>query len=122
MTAFSPSEALDRLRQLSLNDIHSIEQLHHGGAVAADGTAVPVAPPLPIALDEELIGVNTLERKRDLLDTIPAAIHHPQAIVAWWHWQGAARVDIATNERGIGSWITSALGEQCGPQCYKPIF
>ena len=69
--------------------------------------------PLPIALDEELIGVNTMERKRELLDTIrpryiilKPSLHGGMAGCREW-------VQLA-RERGIGSWITSALESNVG--------
>ena len=110
--AFSPSEALDRLRQLSLNDIHSIEQPIMAGQWQQMARLCQCSP-LPIALDEELIGVNTLERKRDLLDTI-----RPQYIILKPSLHGGmvgCREWISlANERGIGSWITSALESNVG--------
>ena len=69
--------------------------------------------PLPIALDEELIGVNTLEHKCKLLDTI-----RPQYIILKPSLHGGmagCREWIAlARERGIGSWITSALESNVG--------
>ena len=110
--AFSPSEALDRLHQLSLNDIHSIEQPIMAGQWQQMARLCQCSP-LPIALDEELIGVNTLERKRDLLDTI-----RPQYIILKPSLHGGmvgCREWISlANERGIGSWITSALESNVG--------
>ena len=72
-----------------------------------------VDPPLPIALDEDLIGHNRLENKRDLLDHI-----RPQFIVIKPSLVGgfdATRewIELAT-ERGIGWWITSALESSIG--------
>ena len=69
--------------------------------------------PLPIALDEELIGVNTLERKRQLLDTIC-----PRYIILKPSLHGGIQgcrewIDIARDMR-IGSWITSALESNIG--------
>ena len=64
--------------------------------------------PLPIALDEELIGVNDPEQKRQLLHIIKPAyivlkpsLHGGMAGCREW-------IDIA-REEGVGSWITSAL-------------
>ena len=110
--AFSPAEALDRLRQLSHYGIHSIEQPIMAGQWQ-EMARLCASSPLPIALDEELIGVNTLERKRELLDTIKPryiilkpSLHGGMAGCREW-------IDLA-RERGIGSWITSALESNVG--------
>ena len=110
--AFSPAEALDRLQQLALYDIHSIEQPIMAGQWQ-EMARLCASSPLPIALDEELIGVNTLERKRELLDTIAPryiilkpSLHGGMAGCREW-------IDLA-RERGIGSWITSALESNVG--------
>ena len=110
--AFSPVEALDRLRQLALYDIHSIEQPIMAGQWQ-EMARLCASSPLSIALDEELIGVNTLERKRELLDTIASryiilkpSLHGGMAGCREW-------IDLA-RERGIGSWITSALESNVG--------
>ena len=69
--------------------------------------------PLPIALDEELIGVNTLEEKRTLLDTI-----RPQYIVVKPTLHGGISGTMEwiseAQKRNIGSWITSALESNIG--------
>ena len=110
--AFSPIEAMDRLQQLAACDIHSIEQPIMAGQWQEMAHLCEVSP-LPIALDEELIGVNTLERKRQLLDAI-----RPQYIILKPSLHGGmagSREWIAlARERGIGSWITSALESNVG--------
>lgn len=110
--AFSPAETLDRLRQLSHYGIHSIEQPIMAGQWQ-EMARLCASSPLSIALDEELIGVNTLERKRELLDTIKPryiilkpSLHGGMAGCREW-------IDLA-RERGIGSWITSALESNVG--------
>jgi len=110
--AFSPVEAMDRLQQLAANDIHSIEQPIMAGQWQ-EIARLCQSSPLPIALDEELIGVNTPERKRELLDTI-----QPRYIILKPSLHGGmagCREWIAlARERGIGSWITSALESNVG--------
>jgi o-succinylbenzoate synthase len=110
--AFSPAEALGKLEQLSCNDIHSIEQPIMAGQWQ-EMARLCESSPLSIALDEELIGVNTLDRKRQLLDTI-----RPQYIILKPSLHGGmagCREWIAlAQERGIGSWITSALESNVG--------
>lgn len=109
---FSPDDALDKLNRLAQYDIHSIEQpikQHQWNVMAA----LCAASPLPIALDEELIGVNDTAQKALLLDTIrPAYIILKPSLHGGMH--GSREwIDMA-NERGIGSWITSALESNIG--------
>lgn len=110
--AFKPEEALYKMELLAQYAIHSIEQ--------------PIRPkqwgymaqlcrdcPLPIALDEELIGVNLKEMKSSLLNIIK-----PAFIVLKPSLHGGMKgtmewVEIA-RDKGIGSWITSALESNVG--------
>lgn len=110
--AFSPSEALDKLQRLSSFGIHSIEQpiRQHQWV---DMARLCLLSPIPIALDEELIGVNLKTMKEDLLDTIRPAyiilkpsLHGGMCGTEEW-------VNLA-NQRGIGSWMTSALESNIG--------
>lgn len=109
---FSPKVALERLTELAAYHIHSIEQpiMAHQWQEMAHLCRVS---PLPIALDEELIGVNTTEEKIRLLNTIK-----PQYIILKPSLHGGiagTREWIAlARERGIGSWITSALESNIG--------
>ena len=109
---FPVGVALERLKQLSDYDIHSIEQPIRQGQWDEMGRLCELSP-LPIALDEELIGVNTIEKKQQLLDYI-----HPQFIVLKPSLHGGingTREWIAlARERAIGSWITSALESNVG--------
>lgn len=109
---FAFADALERLDQLARYDIHSIEQpiRQHQWAQMAELCA---ESPIPIALDEELIGVNLKGMKEELLDTI-----HPQYIILKPSLHGGICgtrewIDMA-KERGIGSWITSALESNIG--------
>ena len=109
---FTPDVALERLQELARYDIHSIEQpiMAHQWSEMAQLCQLS---PLPIALDEELIGVNSTDEKICLLDTIK-----PQYIILKPSLHGGVagtREWIAlANERGIGSWITSALESNIG--------
>ncbi|MCR4852259.1 MAG: o-succinylbenzoate synthase [Prevotella sp.] len=110
--AFSPDEALSKLEQLSHYDIHSIEQPIRAGQWDAMAELCRQSP-LPIALDEELIGVNEPSRKEALLDTITPAyiILKPSlhgGMVGTKEWIALSR------KRGIGTWITSALESNVG--------
>ena len=109
---FTPEEALSRMKALVQYDIHSIEQpiKQHQWAEMARLCA---ATPLPIGLDEELIGVNERQKKIELLDTI-----RPQYIVLKPSLHGGMAgteewIQLA-RERNIGSWITSALESNVG--------
>jgi o-succinylbenzoate synthase len=109
---FSPDEALYRLELLSQYAIHSIEQPIKQKQWAKMAELCRDAP-LPIALDEELIGVNDLEAKRQMLRIIKPAyivlkpsLHGGMMCCREW-------IDIA-REEGIGSWITSALESNIG--------
>ncbi len=109
---FTPENAMARLEALALYDIHSIEQpikQHQWGEMAR----LCKETPLPIALDEELIGVNVKSMKEYLLDTI-----RPQYIILKPSLHGGMYgcnewIQMA-KERGIGSWITSALESNVG--------
>lgn len=110
--AFMPDEAMERLEMLARYDIHSIEQPVRAGQweVMAD---LCRRSPLPVALDEELIGVNDSIRKRELLDKIqPAYIILKPSLHGGM--QGTREwVELAAM-RGIGSWVTSALESNVG--------
>ena len=73
--AFSPDDALNKLQRLAELDLHSIEQPIRAGQWE-EMARLTSETPLPIALDEELIGINTIERKKELLSVI-----RPQYII-----------------------------------------
>lgn len=110
--AFTPAEAPKKLEQLATLKLHSIEQPIRAGQWN-NMAQLCAATPLPIALDEELIGVNDTSEKALLLDTI-----RPQYIILKPSLHGGIRgseewIKLAT-ERGIGYWITSALESNIG--------
>ena len=109
---FLPDEALYRLELLAQYAIHSIEQPVKPNQWALMAELCRDAP-LPIALDEELIGVNDPDLKRQMLRIIKPAyivlkpsLHGGMAGCREW-------ISIARDE-GIGSWITSALESNVG--------
>ena len=110
--AFHPKDALEKLKRLSELQLHSIEQPIRAGQWQEMARLVEETP-LPIALDEELIGVNTPERKEELLDTI-----RPQYIILKPSLHGGmagGREWIeGAEQRNIGWWITSALESNIG--------
>ena len=110
--AFKPDEAMARLKQLARYDLHSIEQPIPQHAWD-DMARLCRESPVPIALDEELIGVSSIKEKQQMLDTIK-----PQFIVVKPSLHGGMSGSIEwvneAQKRGIASWMTSALESNVG--------
>lgn len=110
--AFSTQEAMVRLDELSSLELHSIEQPIKAGQWK-QMSALCEATPLPIALDEELIGVHDYNQKSLLLDTIK-----PQYIILKPSLLGGFKASDEwiklAEERNIGWWATSALESNVG--------
>ena len=110
--AFSPSDALEKLKRLSELDLHSIEQPIRAGQWEEMAKLTAVTP-LPIALDEELIGCNTIIDKQELLTAI-----RPQYIILKPSLHGGicgSEEWIREAEQlNIGWWATSALESNIG--------
>ncbi|MEZ5147098.1 MAG: o-succinylbenzoate synthase [Bacteroidales bacterium] len=110
--AFKPEEALEKLKRLSDYNLHSIEQPIRQNqweqmAMLCEKT------PLPIALDEELIGIQNIDQKAKLLSEIK-----PQYIILKPSLLGGfaaseAWIKLAENSN-IGWWVTSALESNIG--------
>lgn len=105
--AFCPSDVMEKLQLLARYDIHSIEQPIRARQWR-EMARVCAESPIPVALDEELIGVNITAMKAEMLDTVKPAyivlkpsLHGGMAGTREW-------IALA-DERRIGSWITSAL-------------
>lgn len=109
--AFKPEEALDKLNELSRFNIHSIEQ--------------PVAPgldimeeicrksPIPVALDEELIGVVDKQRQKKIIQALkPAYLILKPSLHGGF--KGCTSWIAMAEEYGTGWWITSALESNIG--------
>lgn len=110
--AFNSKNALEKLKQLSDLDIHSIEQPIASGQIQQMADLCQLSP-LDIALDEELIGVFDKESKVKLLQRIQPAyiILKPSllgGIEASKEWINIAR------EQNINYWVTSALESNIG--------
>lgn len=110
--AFKAGEALEKLKKLSEYKLHSIEQPIKQGQTK-EMFHLCRTTPLPIALDEELIGVFDQAEKRNLLQTI-----QPQYIILKPSLIGGFKgtqewIDLA-EEMNIGWWITSALESNIG--------
>ena len=110
--AFKPSEALEKLKMLSNYDLHSIEQPIRQGhyqemALLCEET------PLPIALDEELIGVFDVTKRTKMLQIIkPQYIILKPSLVGGFK-ESLEWIELA-KKSGIGWWVTSALESNIG--------
>lgn len=110
--AFSASEAMDKLKVLSTFDLHSIEQ-PIGVDQWQELARLCAASPVPIALDEELIGRFDPGAREELVEAIG-----PQYLVLKPSLLGGMHVcdhwiELAES-RQIGWWITSALESNVG--------
>jgi o-succinylbenzoate synthase len=110
--AFSPFEALAKLKRLSEFDLHSIEQpIKHGQW--EEMSRLCEDSPLPIALDEELIGAFTRQQKLNLLEVIK-----PQFIILKPSLIGGFKssdewIKLCEASK-IKWWVTSALESNIG--------
>ncbi|MFD1161911.1 o-succinylbenzoate synthase [Hwangdonia seohaensis] len=110
--AFSKDEALEKLKMLSDFDLHSIEQPIKQGQIESMANLCENTP-LPIALDEELIGVFSVTKKQELLQTIcPQYIILKPSLVGGFKGSDVW-IEIA-EKLNIGWWITSALESNIG--------
>ena len=110
--AFDVSLALDKLTQLSGFKLHSIEQPIQKNNTDSMAELCKTTT-IPIALDEELIGVFTLDEKEQLLLKIK-----PQYIILKPSFVGGFRGTkewiLLAEKYNIGWWITSALESNIG--------
>jgi len=121
--AFTLDEAYQKLKRLAALDLHSIEQPVKAGQIQ-EMKELCATSPLPIALDEELIGIS---EKESLLKEIK-----PQYIILKPSLLGGIKstqewIDLAGKQK-IGWWMTSALESNIGlnvisqlTSTYKPI-
>lgn len=109
--ALKSDDALYKLKELSKFGIHSIEQ-----PIKPRSEFLPElcrTSPIPVALDEELIGISSKQSKEQLLDHCKApyiilkpTLHGGLQSCAEW-------IEIA-HARDIGWWLTSALESNVG--------
>ncbi len=110
--AFAPGEAMRKLEALAEFDIHSIEQPIKAGQWE-EMARLCEATPLPIALDEELIGISRPEEQKRLIETIrPQAIILKPGLLGGFDITGRW-IDLA-RRNGAQWWITSALESNVG--------
>ena len=110
--AFNPSNVGVKLQFLADLKIHSIEQPIMAGNIE-EMTKLCSETPVPIALDEELIGIKNYYQKRELLEKVK-----PQYIILKPSLIGGIKscnewIKIA-KELGVGWWATSALEGNIG--------
>jgi o-succinylbenzoate synthase len=110
--AFADNEALSKLNQLSGYKLHSIEQPIAKNRTDSMSELCKITP-IPIALDEELIGVFSFEDKEQLLRKI-----QPQYIILKPSFIGGFRGTkewiLLAEKYHINWWITSALESNIG--------
>ena len=110
--AFPCDKASYMLELLSLFCIHSIEQPIKQGQWEEMAQLCRNSK-LPIALDEELIGINERSKKKRMLDIVkPAYLVLKPSLHGGVH--GVTEWVKLAEERGIGTWITSALESNIG--------
>ncbi len=110
--AFKPSEALEKLKWLSELEIHSIEQPIKRGQWQ-EMASLCANTPLPIALDEELIGVFSSKEKEKCITTIkPQYIILKPSLVGGF--KGSQEWISIAKKHTIDNWITSALESNVG--------
>lgn len=109
---FLPSEALEKMKKLSEFEIHSIEQPIKQGQLH-DMASLCAKTPIPIALDEELIGVFNVTKKEELLQIInPKYIILKPSLVGGF--KGSNEWIQLAKKQHIDWWITSALESNIG--------
>lgn len=109
--AFRAGDAIYKLNELAKYDVHSIEQPMKPGS--PEMAELCRTSPIPIALDEELIGITKREDKEDLLARLkPAYIILKPTLHGGLHscqeW-----IQLAESQN-IEWWITSALESNVG--------
>lgn len=110
--AFSPENALNKLKQLATLGLHSIEQPIKAKQWEVMEKLCKTSP-LPIALDEELIGVFEIREKQKLLQQIkPQYIILKPSLIGGF--KGAEEWIAIAEEMNIGWWVTSALESNIG--------
>ena len=110
--AFDPKNALEKLNILSDFELHSIEQPIKSRQWEQMAELCKKTP-LPIALDEELIGVFSKDEKEKMMHLI-----QPQYIILKPSLIGGFKgcedwIDISKRQK-VGWWITSALESNVG--------
>lgn len=110
--AFSPGIVMERLRKLVEFSIHSIEQPVRRGQWETMAEVCAVSP-IPVALDEELIGIHHKDEMGRMLELIK-----PQYIILkpslHGGFMGMDQWIASADNSGIRWWVTSALESNIG--------
>lgn len=110
--AFSPENAMSRLEMLSKFNAHSIEQPIKVGLID-EMAKICRESPIPIALDEELIGLRNQCEKEDLLRAIRPSYIILKPTLCGGFVQSDEWIKVAES-MNIGWWATSALESNIG--------
>jgi len=119
--AWSPELAPERIEAFARFSIHSIEQPIRAGQID-EMADICLNPPIPVALDEELIGVTEEKERISLMEKIrPSYIIIKPGLLGGFSeaekWIAIARSDRPagiSGSGGTGWWITSALESNIG--------
>jgi L-alanine-DL-glutamate epimerase-like enolase superfamily enzyme len=113
--AFGKDDWADKMKALAELDLHSIEQPVRQGQFDLMKEVIE-SNTVPVALDEELIGVNSTAEKAKLLDELkpPYIILKPSLHGGL---SGSKEWIVLARQRGIKYWITSALEANPGLNC-----
>lgn len=110
--SFTPANALQRLERLIRFNIHSIEQPIAARQFEAMSRICRESP-IPIALDEELIGFREDSDMESLLDAVRPHYIILKPTLCGGFERSDKWIEIAEN-KGIGWWATSALESNIG--------
>ncbi|MBN2175700.1 MAG: o-succinylbenzoate synthase [Bacteroidales bacterium] len=110
--AFSPEEAMEKLKLLAELGLQSIEQPIRQGQWEIMASLCEKTP-LPIALDEELIGIFNMDEKKKLLETVKPQYIILKPSLAGGFAASQEWIDLVKHYN-IGWWVTSALESNIG--------
>lgn len=108
---FTPEDALKKLEKLAVYHIHSIEQPIKQGQLDALADICKHSP-IPIVLDEELIGVKSADKELIIEKTKPAYIILKPSLLGGFK-QSEEWIRLAEKHQ-VKWWITSALEANIG--------
>lgn len=108
---FTPQNALEKLERLAVYQIHSIEQPVKQGQLDAMADICQKSP-IPIVLDEELIGVKSADKELIIEKTKPAYIILKPSLLGGFK-QSEEWIQLAEKHQ-VKWWITSALEANIG--------
>lgn len=109
--AFKPAEALEKLEKLAAFHIHSIEQPIRQGQLDAMAELCQQSP-IPIVLDEELIGVKPTDKESVIEIIKPAYIILKPSLIGGFS-ESEEWIRLA-EKHNVGWWVTSALEANIG--------